>query len=130
MRTGRFVVLVLTLLISNNSAAAMTNEGLYKWCKPYADRAFSDEAQDDVLCKAYIIGAFEYAGGLCFTMKEAAKTDANQAFTRSFFGVSKDANINALIQAYVNKMKNEPEKWKYAPNAALRQVFTELAPCK
>lgn len=130
MRLARFVVFGLVLLMTNNYASAMTNEGLYKWCKPFADRAFSADTEGDVLCKAYILGALDYAKGLCFTMGEQAKTDATQAFVRSFFGASKDANTNALIQAYVNKMKNEPNKWEYTPNAALRQVFKELAPCE
>ena len=63
-------------------------------------------------------------------MKDQAKTDATQALVRSLFGASKDANINALIQAYVNKMKNEPNQWEYTPNDNLRQVFRELAPCE
>jgi len=63
-------------------------------------------------------------------MTDAAKNDTGSAFARSFFGASEDANSEALIQAYVNKMKNEPERWKYTPNAALREVFTKVAPCE
>lgn len=130
MRLARFVVFGLVLLMTNNYASAMTNEGLYKWCKPFADRAFSANTEEDLYCKGYILGALEYAKGLCYTMENQAKTDATQAYVRSFFGAAEDANINALIQAYVNKMNNEPNRWDYTPSAALRQVFNELAPCE
>jgi archaellum component FlaG (FlaF/FlaG flagellin family) len=130
MRTVCFVVFVTSVLFNASAATALTNEVLYRWCKSYADSGFNSTSDEALLCKAYIIGAMDYAKGVCYTMETQAKKDASQAFTRSFFGASSDANSNALIQAYVNKMKNEPNKWDYTPNAALRQVFNELAPCK
>lgn len=109
----------------------MSNEGLYKKCKPYADRAFNAEKHEDLLCIAYIIGALEYADGICITMRDTAEQYPNLSATRSYFGASRlTNNTDAVIQAYVNKMKNEPERWDQTPNFALREVFTELAPCK
>ena len=130
MRTVCFVVFVTSVLFTASAATALTNEALYRWCKSYADSGFNSTSDESMLCSAYITGAVDYAKGVCFTMEDQAKTDATQAFTRSFFGASSDTNTNALIQAYVNKMKNEPNKWDYTPNAALRQVFNELAPCE
>lgn len=124
-----FLTLILLVPLSSNSFA-MTNESLYKWCKPFADHAFEVEDSDDISCLAYITGAFEYADLICFTMSEAAEDNISSSFTRSYFGANADINNNAVIQAYVNKMKNEPENWEYSPNEALRQVFTEVAPCE
>ena len=127
----RVLILTLILLVPlSSSSFAMTNEGLYKWCKPWADRAFEMKEYDDLNCLAYVTGALEYAIHICYIMTEAAKEDSSSAYARSFFGASKDANPRAVIQAYVNKMKNEPERWKYTPNAALQKVFTEVAPCE
>ena len=127
----RVLILTLILLVPlSSNAFAMTNEVLYKWCKPYADRAFKVEENLDVKCLAYFTGALEYANHICYIMTDAAKNDTGSAFARSFFGASEDANSEALIQAYVNKMKNEPERWRYTPNAALREVFTKVAPCE
>jgi hypothetical protein len=127
----RVLILTLILLVPlSSNSVALTNELLYKWCKPFADRAFDAKTKEDLLCKLYIAGALEYAKNLCFVMEDPAKTDKTQAMTRSWFGASEDANIDALIQAYVNKMKNEPNNWDYRPNSELRQLFSELAPCK
>ena len=108
----------------------MTNEALYKYCKPYADRAFEIKETNDLSCLAYVTGAWEYANHICSVMIEAAKNDSDSAVIRSFFGASRDVNSDALIQAYVNKMKNEPERWQYSPHTAMREVFSEVAPCE
>lgn len=124
-----FLTLILLVPLSSNSFA-ITNESLYKWCKPFADSAFKFEQDSDFSCTAYVYGALEYANNVCLIAKELAKRDTSHFITTSFFGASEDANRNSVIQAYVNKMKNEPEQWGYTPNEALRQVFTEIAPCK
>lgn len=127
----RVLILTLILLVPlSSSSFAITNETLYKYCKPYADRAFEMKDNNDISCLAYVTGAWEYANGICFIMIEAAKNDSGAAYARSFFGASGDVNSDALIQAYVNKMKNEPERWKYTPNTAIREIFTEVAPCE
>jgi len=130
MQKFLFLFLLVALSTNHNSAFAISNEDLYKQCKPYADRAFEPTEYSDLLCLAYIGGAIEYAQAICFAMSDAAKTKPDQAFTRSFFGASPDVNYDAIVQAYVNKIKNEPENWGYKPNAALRQIFTALTPCE
>ena len=124
---------LVALSTNQNSALAISNEDLYKQCKPFADRAFKQtdgSEYADLACAAYIAGALEYAQAICFALRGAAEESPEQAFTRSFFGASRNANIDAVIQAYVNKVKNEPDKWDYQPNAALRAVFVAMAPCE
>lgn len=130
----RVLVLTLILLVSlSSNSFAMNNESLYKWCKPYADRAFKMEVNNDLGCLAYITGAADYADLVCFTMNLQVKKEPREIFIQSYFGATVDANnknVDALIQAYLNKMKNEPEKWQYSPKESLREIFTELMPCE
>jgi hypothetical protein len=86
----RVLILTLILLVTlSSSSFAVTNEGLFKICKPYADRAFKMKETDDLSCLAYVTGALEYANLICFIMTKAAKEDSSSAFARSFFGVSR-----------------------------------------
>ena len=127
----RVLILSLVLLVPlSSNAFAMINEDLYKMCKPYADRAFKAQETLDLGCVSYVTGALEYADFICSSLSGAAKESQDLAISRSFFGASRYANKSAVIQAYVNKMKNEPDKWKHTPNEALREVFTEVAPCE
>ena len=41
-----------------------------------------------------------------------------------------ETSNKALIQAYVNKMKNEPSRWKYNPSNAMSEVIREIATCE
>ena len=130
MHTVRFLFLLVALLLANTNVNAMTNQSLYKWCKPYSDRAFNLTEDEDFYCRTYITGVWEYARFICDAMTNAAGKHKTADLTRSFFGASAEQTTDALIQLYVNKMKNDPEQWQYAPTAALREVFQEIAPCK
>jgi len=82
----RVMVLTLILLVPlSSNSFAMTNEVLYKWRKPYADRAFKIEKHLDIKCLAYFTGALESANQISYLMSDVAKADAKAAFSRSFF---------------------------------------------
>jgi len=131
MRAVCLLFFISSVVLFNASpAGALTNETLYKWCKPWADRAFNPIKAEDMYCMAYVDGALAYARNICSATAEVAKTDRDVAFHRSYFGASMDANAEIITQAYVNKMKNEPERWQYTPNVALREVFSTVSACK
>ena len=127
----RSVLFAVLILFTFNNANALSNESLYKLCKPYADRAFDLKTEEDLLCIYYTSGVLDSSENLCFVMSGAAKEDTSIAFARGFFGTSNaHEKKDSIIQAYVNKMKNSPEKWEFVASDALREVSRQIAPCE
>ena len=130
MRTVCFVVFATSVLFTASAATALTNEELYEWCKPFADSGFKSTSDGSLLCAAYIAGAIDNASVICDELEDLAKSNSSLASVRSFFGGKYETSNKALIQAYVNKMKNEPSRWKYNPSNAMSEVIREIATCE
>jgi hypothetical protein len=118
-----------TNFFSAGAAKAINNQTLYQYCKPWADSAFTSTTDEALLCNAYIMGALDYAKRVCYELEDVAKENPDLALTRSYFGAAKSVTSRPAIQAYVNKMQKEPDKWKYTPSRALPEVFREVVPC-
>ena len=126
-----FSIFILLVSLSSNSHA-ISNGDLYSICKPFADRKFELQEPADFVCQSYFFGTIEYGQYLCQQMEEAAKRSPNDVFTRSFFGASENAlnEIQAIMQAYIENVKAEPNVWSYAPQSEIREIIWKLAPCK
>jgi hypothetical protein len=62
----RVLLLTLILLVPlSSNAFAMTAGDLYRYCKPYADRAFKAENNNDLLCLMYFRGVADSGLRLC-----------------------------------------------------------------
>ena len=129
MRTACIFVLLAPILFSAGAAKAINNQTLYQYCKTWADSAFTSTTDEALLCNAHIMGALDYAKRVCYELEGVAKENPDLAFTRSYFGAAKSESSRSAIQAYVNKMQKEPDKWKYTPSWALPEVFREVVPC-
>lgn len=130
MRVFCIFVLMTSHLFSANTATALTNEELYEWCKPFADSGFKSTSDGSLLCAAYIAGAIDNASVICDELEDLAKSNSSLASVRSFFGGKYETSNKALIQAYVNKMKNEPEKWRYGAHGEVLEAIKAIAPCE
>ena len=91
----------------------MSNETLYRSCKSFADNGFNVATSDisHHMCFVYIVGVGE----------------ASNAIKCNFggFGAPYDKeSLNAVIQDYVNRMKEQPEDWRYT---AAVDVMVSLA---
>jgi len=106
----RLLIAGLMVLMAGN-AKAIINEDLYLYCKSYSDNDFKPNKSDHINCITYFVGVAELAETLC-TIEKYGGLNYNTEY------------LDASIQNYLNRMKNNPDQWKYT--AAL-QVWVSLA---
>lgn len=94
----RLLIAGVMVLMADN-ANAMSNGGLYKFCKPFADSGFEISDGSDWACLGYFFGVGETA--------HITKCTFN-----GIGGVHNKETINAVIQDYVNKTQNNPKEWE------------------
>ena len=82
-----FTTIILTMLAQ--PAWAMSNEVLYKKCKPFAERGFeldlngsTSRSLDDALCLGYILAVIEQANYLCSMPKVFQTLGPSDEFMR------------------------------------------------
>ena len=111
---SRFFIAALFALIAGN-ASAYTNEGLYLFCKDYAEKGFEAENPEDVACFSYFIAIGEIMIEQC----------------EGFGGFKADFNanyLNASIQQYLNTVANIPSEWNYQPSTYVADAISKIAP--
>ena len=90
---------------------AMTNGGLYEFCKPFADSGFKASSSEDLMCVGYVMGVGETA-------------DLAYCHIKTSFGFPfNSSSFNAVVQDYVNRMKSEPNLWT---NTAAADVLISI----
>ena len=127
----RTILAAISLILITQSVGAVTNEGLYKSCKAVADNNFEttpDNAMHSISCQTYIAAIGEL-------VRQSCRIDDLELNINPFNLVDKKldfnhSDINAIIQYYVNNMRDQPEAWKYYP--AVEILFSIAAisdPC-
>jgi hypothetical protein len=126
------ILIAGVMVLMAGSANALTNEALYRDCKPFSDRSFEPINEEDLYCLQYFIAAIEFSQNICLSTTEASETSPGIAFARSYFGGASGARLQnkAIIQFYVNYMTLHPEEWKYDPSENVRQAIKSIAPCE
>ena len=124
------------------SAKAADVGFLYKYCKPYADRAFKAEKPGDLLCIMYFTGVSDTAGQLCHDknnkgLRDAIEADGNimalagtDLFLKTFSSDSFEENLDAVIQKFVNVAKDRPEDWNLKASGLILGTAREVKPCE
>lgn len=136
----RVLILSLFLLAPlSSNAFAMSAGDLYKYCKPYADRAFEAKATNDLVCVTYFRGVADSGKNICANMKAAVSAigEDNQ-FAAGLLSVQeieglgslKGNNMNAAIQSFVNEMSTNPEKWDFIPVQYVHGALQKIVPCE
>ena len=136
----RVLILTLILLVPlSSNAFAMTVGDLYKFCKPYADRAFEYESSKDLICIAYFRGVADSGLRICTNMKAAipavgedSKFAAGLRSVQEIEGLGSltGNNMEAAIQSFVNEMSTKPEDWRFIPVQYVHGALKKLAPCE
>lgn len=129
-----FIVVSSFFLISSATFAGgnLSNGSLYKYCKPYSDRAFQAETQDDLTCVMYFTGAVNSLAYICTVLQSerySALPDHLTSPTKSVFAVSPEFEIKPIIQSYVNDMKMKPSDWKYSSTSDIMEHAKAMYPC-
>ena len=135
-------VLILTLILLgplSSNAFAMTVGDLYKYCKPYADRAFESTASNDLICITYFRAVADSGLRICTNMKAAisalgedGKYAAGLRTVQKIDGLGSHTGniITAAIQSFVNGMSTKPEKWRFPPVQYVHFTLKKLIPCE
>ena len=109
----RAIITALFLILFSQSAGAMTNQDLYKYCKSYTDAGFDiskmEYFEDALICTSYFNAIGHMIGEAC----NAYDINYELAGIKPDF---KQENLAATIQYYVNYMSEKPEYWKYVPS--------------
>ena len=124
----RAIITALFLILFSQSAGAMDNESLYKNCKLYSDNNF--ELTDDsslnlksLICQTYITAIGDVVNESCFgglLNLEYSNIKADFKYT----------DIYAIIQSYVNDMRESPEEWKYyASESVVKAILSISGEC-
>lgn len=127
----RLLIAGLMVLMAGN-ANAFTNEHLYKFCKSYADNGF--ELNDEGLaCRTYFVGVYDGANSVCLIAEEVRNPkNKNEGFDVlvEMLGVGKGgASYDAVIQHYLNRMRNEPQSWDQNAQWFVVQSLQSFSPC-
>ena len=139
----RLLVTTIILTLMAQPVWAMTLEGLYNTCKPYADRGFKLSDSSDVvgvykdgICEGYVIATIEQLQSVCLVYEWAKKEKAHlpdyvagTKLAATVHGTSANlGNLNAVIQLIVNYAAANPEEWEFTPNAT--DWLPKAFPCK
>ena len=92
------------MVLMAGSANAITNEILYKYCKSYADDNFEftqEHTVESVSCFSYISGVGQLMRYNCETQSP-------------YRAAYQTKDTDAIVQDYLNRIKNQPKDWKYA----------------
>ena len=126
---------VMVLMAGNVNAASVGS--VYKMCKNYADNSFNYEIPSDAVCVAYFSAIRDRGATVCDDLKPfltAEDFDVNEkgafAFVQQYYGVGELDSLEAAIQHFVNKMKNEPEQWKNRPDQPVLESLQAIKPCE
>ena len=131
-----FLSAFLSVLAVSIEAHAITNGDIYKHCKKYADRSFQYEETSDIICISYFAGIRDFGRSICKGWKKVSdQTQSTEAKEQikiflSMEGVGELKNLDAALQHYVNKMKNEPERWDFRADYAVLESLQAIAPCE
>ena len=131
-----FRIAFLSVLAVSFEAHAITNGDIYKHCKKYADRSFQYEETSDIICISYFAGIRDFGRSICKGWKKVSdQTQSTEAKEQikiflSMEGVGDLKNLDAALQHYVNKMKNEPERWDFRADYAVLESLQAIAPCE
>lgn len=124
------------VLIAGNANAATVGD-TYKICKDYADNGFKYEKITDGLCVAYFSAIRDWGATVCAEMKPLLTSDDLDnserrafAFVQEIYGVGKLGGLEPAIQHFVNKMKNEPNRWENRPDRAVLESLQAVKPCE
>jgi len=136
----RVLILILILLVPlSSNTFAMSAGDLYKYCKPYADRAFKSESIDDLTCVTYFRGVADTGKNICTNMKAAIPAVGEDSdFAAGLRSVQKieglgsvnHNDMDAAIQSFVNEMSTKPENWRFLPVQYVHAALQKLVPCK
>jgi len=114
------------VIIQPNQAQAATNGDLYRSCKKLADNGFEASGFSDGFCYGYFRGIASLAADNCDLSKEPGMPEI-----LAFFAADrKKLNQNAVIQKYVNTIKDEPEKWQSGAHGEALFAIQAIAPCE
>lgn len=131
-----FSGIALLALVLNFEAHALSTGSLYKHCNKYAERSFEYDEVTDAMCLSYFAAVRDFGVSMCRGWKKVSdETQSTEAKVqiesfRSMEGVGDLKNVNAAIQHYVNKMKNEPERWDYRADFGVLESLQAIAPCE
>ncbi len=142
MNSMRFILATTILAILAQPVFAVTNEYLYKACKPFAERGFSlseDQLWNDGICVGYIAAAIEQAEYLCQLTPDyeditSSWPDGDAARRGLFwatllFGASATTkDLNAVVQSFLNWAEQNPADWQYHPKSTY--WLASKFPCK
>ncbi len=136
----RVLILTLILLVPlSSNAFAMSAGDLYKYCKPYADRAFEAGAAKDLACVTYFRGVADSGRRICSNMKAAISAVGEDTdFADGLRSVQKieglgslsGNNMTAAIQSFVNEMSTKPEDWGFIPVQFVHGALKKFVPCE
>ena len=127
MKSVSVLFFVLLVTFGSDGANAYTNGDLYKICgkAASANYDFSTVPQDDKLdytvCYAYMAAAVDATSTACHILGTGILSDlVTSSATR--------ANLDAVIQSFLNWAKKFPDQWNDTPIPGLWISYT--FPCK
>ena len=130
----RLLIAGVMVLMAGNANAAIDNESLYKVCKNYVDGGFVDTG-DGLFCQSYFAGVLDTGRTLCIVLNHESALDTETPsipnFPAAFVAIGNVAvSIDSVIQHYVNKMREQPDKWSTGAQIEVTQSFQSFIPCK
>ena len=132
-------VIFLTLFSQIEWANAYSGEELYNNCLPYTQNGFVTDTTETIECVVYIKGALDAAVQNCHSLRGQVFEEMidNVNGSRWVFNIFADLhfserpqNFNSLVQAIVNFLRDNPDRWRITAAHTVAISAAEVAPCK
>ena len=126
----RFLIAGVMVLMAGNANATVDNESLYKICKNYVDGGFVD-TDEGVLCQSYFAGVLDTGRTLCIILNHEGSVGTEAQAIANFVAIGNvDVSVDSVIQHYVNKMREQPDKWSAGAQLEVTGSFQSFIPCE
>lgn len=123
----RLLIAGSMVLMAGNAKAGLNNEELYKSCKSYADGGFVDNG----LCLGFFAGVKDTGQTLCIILNFEGLVGTESESIANFAAIENvHVSVDSVIQNYVNKMREQPEKWSAGAQIDVTSSFQSFIPCK
>ena len=117
----RAIITALFLILFSQSAGAISNQDLYKFCKSYTDVGFDlskmENSTSGLICMTYFRAIGDLVSQACFANFSTYEIDGKKPNFET-------ENLEATMQEYVNTISEMPKYWKF--NANVNIVHSHL----
>ena len=115
----RAIITALFLILFSQSAGAISNRELYKFCKSYTDAGFDTSKMEDsghaLICQTFFVAVGNLIQAACYDPMVNYEIAGEYRRKPNY----EPENIEATIQHFVNETSEMPEYWRYKASLAV-----------